>query len=115
MPQKDNIGIMDIAPMFSKCTWGKQMGVEWGWEPLKNPKHITETQWCTELRGVGLTPPPPKFQSFDKAEPNSRFCGKYILNNLIRIRISLICKLSGTPELGATTLRSPFSLPSVLN
>jgi hypothetical protein len=41
---------------------------------------------------------PPKFRSFDKAEPNSLFCGKYICNNLIRIWVSLICKLSGTPD-----------------
>jgi hypothetical protein len=39
-----------------------------------------------------------KFRSFDKAEPNSQFRGKYIRNNLIRIRGSLICKLSGTPD-----------------
>jgi hypothetical protein len=44
----------------------------------------------------GSTPPSPKFRSFDKAEPNSLFRGKYICNNLIRIRVSLICKSSGT-------------------
>jgi hypothetical protein len=27
---------------------------------------------------------PPKFQSFDKAESNSLFCGKYIHNNLVK-------------------------------
>jgi hypothetical protein len=43
---------------------------------------------------------PPKFQSFEKAEPNYQFRGKYIRNNLIRIRVSIICKLSGTPEKG---------------
>jgi hypothetical protein len=47
----------------------------------------------------GSNPPPPKFRSFDKAEPNSQFRGKYMCNNLIRIRVSLICKLSGTPDL----------------
>jgi hypothetical protein len=41
---------------------------------------------------------PPKCRSFDKAEPNSQFHGKYISNNLIRIWVSLICKLSGTPD-----------------
>ena len=41
-------------------------------------------------RGGGFKPPPPKFRSFDKAEPNSQFCGKYIRNNLTRIRLSLI-------------------------
>jgi hypothetical protein len=67
-------------------------------------------------RGVGVfNPHPPKFRSFDKAEPNSQFRGKYIRNNLIRIRVSLICSLCGTPDWGATAPRSPFSLPSVLN
>jgi hypothetical protein len=35
---------------------------------------------------------------FDKAEANSQFLGKYIHNNLIIIRVSLICKFSGTPD-----------------
>jgi hypothetical protein len=52
-------------------------------------------QWCTEGGGSGVQIPP-KFRSFNKAEPNSQFRGKYIRNNLIRIRVSLICKLSGT-------------------
>jgi hypothetical protein len=46
----------------------------------------------------GFYPLPPKFRSFDKAEPNSHFRGKYIRNNLIRIRGSLIRKVSGTPD-----------------
>jgi hypothetical protein len=49
-------------------------------------------------RGGGVFKPPMKFQSFDKAEPNSHFHGKYICNNLIRIRVSHNCKLSGTPD-----------------
>jgi hypothetical protein len=49
-------------------------------------------------RGWVVQPPPPKFRSFGKAEPNSQFHGKYICNNLIRICVSLICKLSGTPD-----------------
>jgi hypothetical protein len=60
----------------------------------------------------GSNPSPPKFRSFDKAEPNSQFHGKYI-RNLIRVLVSLIFKLSGTPDKGAT--RTPFSLPSFLN
>jgi hypothetical protein len=63
-------------------------------------------------------PPPPKFQSFDKPEPNSQFRGKYIRNNLIRIRVSLICKLSGTPDQGATqipVLSAFCPLPNLLN
>jgi hypothetical protein len=60
--------------------------------------------------GGGLNTP--KFRSFAKAEPNSQFRGIY---NVIRIWISFICKLSGTPDYGATALGSPFSLPSILN
>jgi hypothetical protein len=48
--------------------------------------------------GVQPHPPPPKFWSFDNAEPNFQFRGKYIRNNLIRIWVSLIWKLSGTPD-----------------
>jgi hypothetical protein len=56
------------------------------------------------IRGVpkgglgGSTPPPPKFRSFAKAEPNSQFRGIYTRNNLIIIWVSFICKLSGTPD-----------------
>jgi hypothetical protein len=42
--------------------------------------------------------PPSKFRSFDIAEPNSLFREKFIRNNLIQIRVSLICKLNGTPD-----------------
>jgi hypothetical protein len=64
-----------------------------------------DTQWRTDGGGYvrRLNPPPPpspKFRSFDKSEPNSQFRGKYIRNNLIRIRVSLICKMSGTPDWG---------------
>jgi hypothetical protein len=52
-------------------------------------------QWCTE-GGVWGVQNPSKFRRFDKAKPNSLFRGKYIRINLIRIRVSLICKLSGT-------------------
>jgi hypothetical protein len=48
-------------------------------------------------RGGGVQPPetaphPSKFRSLDEAEPNSQFRGKYIRNNLIRMRGALICK-----------------------
>jgi hypothetical protein len=39
-----------------------------------------------------------EFRILDKAEPNSLFNGKHIRDNLIRIRGSLIFKLSGTPD-----------------
>jgi hypothetical protein len=46
----------------------------------------------------GIWGGPPKFRSFAKAEPNSQFREIYIRNNLIRIRVSLIYKLSETPN-----------------
>jgi hypothetical protein len=58
---------------------------------------IDYTYYC-KLSSLGLNPLPPKFRIFDKAEPNSQFRGKHVCNNLIRIQVSLICKLSGTPD-----------------
>jgi hypothetical protein len=46
------------------------------------------------LRCVGGFNPPPKFSLLT----NSQFCGKYICNNQIIIRVSRVCKLSGTPD-----------------
>jgi hypothetical protein len=56
-------------------------------------------QWRVE-RGLGVQTlnPFPKFRTFPKAEPNSQFRGIYVRNNLTRVRVSLICKLSGTPD-----------------
>jgi hypothetical protein len=51
-----------------------------------------------EFEGVQTPSLAPKFRSFDKAEPNSQFRGIYIRNNLIRIRVSLLCKLSEAPD-----------------
>jgi hypothetical protein len=54
-------------------------------------------QWRTD--DWGGVQNPPKFRSFDKAQPNFKFHGKYICNNLIRIiQVSIICKLSRTPD-----------------
>jgi hypothetical protein len=73
-------------------------------------------QWRTRWGGaVWGFKAPPKFRSFDKAELNSQFRGIYIRNNLIRIRVSPICKLSRTPDLEATAPRSLFYMPSILN
>ena len=56
-----------------------------------NRLHKTSSQWRPEGGGVwGVQTPPPKFRSFDKAEPNFQFRGKYIRNNLTRIRLSPI-------------------------
>jgi hypothetical protein len=64
------------------------------------PQHsqgIIPNHWRTHGSGLeGSTPP--KFRSFEKAGPNSHFCGIYICNNLIRIRVLLIYKLSETPN-----------------
>jgi hypothetical protein len=89
-------------------------GSETGWAPEPIWTR-TPWQWRTEKGGWGGWNLPPKFKRFDKAEPNSHFRGIYIHNNVIRIRVSFICKSSGTPDKGATAPRSPFSLPSVLN
>jgi hypothetical protein len=53
---------------------------------------------------------PLKFRSFDKAEPNFQFRGIYIRNSVNGIWVSFICKLSGTPDKGATAPSSLFSL-----
>jgi hypothetical protein len=42
-------------------------------------------QLCTEGGGLGGSTPLPKFRSFNKAEPNSLFRGKYIRNCLVFI------------------------------
>jgi hypothetical protein len=51
-------------------------------------------QWrIEEEEFVRFNPPitnKKKFQSFDKAVPNPHFKGKYIRNNLFRVRVSLI-------------------------
>jgi hypothetical protein len=52
---------------------------------------------CGVPTGGGSTP---KFLSYAKAQPNSQFRGIYIRNNLIRIRVPFICKMSGTPDRG---------------
>jgi hypothetical protein len=63
---------------------------------------VPKVEWRTETGDVWVfnpdTPPPPKFQTFAKAEPNFQFRGIYIGKNLIRIWVSFICKLSGNPE-----------------
>ena len=62
---------------------------------LSNPAVSVQHLFCRQDSGVprgglGCSNPPQKFRSFDKAEPNSQFRGKYIRNNLTRIRLSLI-------------------------
>jgi hypothetical protein len=68
--------------------------------------HVFRIDWLITCVSVAYrggfwgiqSPLSPKFRSFEKAEQNSQFRGKYIRNNLIRIQVSLICKLSGTPD-----------------
>jgi hypothetical protein len=75
--------------------------VDWQQILLANvfPKEVKVTVVYREGFNSPL-PPLPKFRSFDKHEPNSQFDEKYIHNNLIRIRVSLICKSSETPDYG---------------
>ena len=49
-------------------------------------------------RGGGLNTPPPKFRSFDKVQPNSQFRGKYIRNNLTRVRLSWVVSWKALPD-----------------
>jgi hypothetical protein len=70
-------------------------------------------QWCTE--GVQTPPPPKKNLKFWQSWAKFPVPWKIHPNNLLRIRVSLICKLGITPDYGATAPRPPFSLPSVLN
>jgi hypothetical protein len=97
----------------SQCR--KTEGLFWIWVKAYFKTRHWQPYSVAYRGGGGSTPPPPKFRSFDKAEPNSQFRGIYIHNNVIRIRISFICKSSETHDKGATAPRSPFSLPSVLN
>jgi hypothetical protein len=87
--------------IINACTWMMILVME----IFTNTKPRCLLQWCTKGGGFGGSNPLLKFLRFDKAEPNSQFHGKYICNNLIRIWVSLICKLS------ATAPRSPFFLP----
>ena len=71
--------------------------------------YISLNQWHTDERALGeLTPPPcQKFRSFDKAEPNSRFRGKYIRDNLERMRVHSLFELfheKATPPAVTTTM-----------
>jgi hypothetical protein len=76
---------------------------------LSSPNYLGVAMFCSgesnsEITARSLAYPgggvqnPPKFRSFENAGPNSQFCGIYIYNNLIRIRVSLIYKLSETPN-----------------
>jgi hypothetical protein len=83
------------------CMWCVQTGK---WNRLsKSRVHI----FCGRIQAVAYrrgggggrsSNPTPIFRSFAKAEPNSQFHGIYIRNNLIRIWVSFICKLSVTPD-----------------
>jgi hypothetical protein len=61
-------------------------------------RYKREGRGITGVPRGGSNPHHPKFRSFEKAGPNSQFYGIYICNNLIRIRVSLIYKLSQTPN-----------------
>jgi hypothetical protein len=54
--------------------------------------------------------PTPNFKVLTKLSLFSNFCGKYTHNNLIRIRVSLICIFSGTLTEGYRPQISVFSV-----
>jgi hypothetical protein len=65
--------------------------------------------------GLVKPPPPPapaEIAKFWQSWEEFPVLLKYIRNNLVKIRVSPIFKLSGTPDKGATAPRSPFYLPS---
>ena len=73
-----------LGPMLCKIV--PCIMITFGYSSFK----VSCVQWRTEGGVWGVQTPPPKFRSFDKDEPNSQFRGKYIHNNLTRIRLSLI-------------------------
>jgi hypothetical protein len=65
----------------------------YGEETYQTSTHmVCQVQWRTEGCLVGSNSRR-NYEVLKKTEPNSQFRGKYIPNNLIRIRGTLICKL----------------------
>jgi hypothetical protein len=107
-----NLPVLDEAKASANCC-ARSINVS---KPLPNWNSRNSYRVCSHLTwfhrfeyrymravacrgGGGLkTLPPSQFRCFAKAQPNSQFRGKYIRNNLIRIWVSLICKLSITPD-----------------
>jgi hypothetical protein len=56
---------------------------EVSFSPVRRSGVHTAVAYGGEGFGGVNPPPPPKFRSFDKAEPNSQFRGKYIRNCLV--------------------------------
>ena len=78
------------ASGFRRFEWTRRfhLQVPDSWKRRRQCPKQGNHQWRTE-GGFRVFKPHPKFRSFDKAEPNSQFRGKYIRNNLTRIRLSL--------------------------
>jgi hypothetical protein len=77
---------------------------------LLHSTYSTKMVWCSGVPRGGfgcLTPSPPEILKFWQSCANSQSCGKYIHNNLIRIQVSPICKLSRTPWLGGYRPQMP--------
>jgi hypothetical protein len=77
-----------------RLVYPKQINEDWTLRPtyqLCLHKSRRRSRGSAACRGGlgGSNPPPPKFQSFR---------GIYFRTNLIRIRVSFICKLSGSPD-----------------
>jgi hypothetical protein len=77
-----------------RWTWQRvskrRQNLTWRWENTQNKtywflSYMLQTSVAYRAGFEGGSNPP-KFRSFDKAEPNSQFCGIYIHNNLITLR-----------------------------
>jgi hypothetical protein len=86
------------VPTYACQHWTCITRVTFAKNTYRVPDIVPEVHTGVPRGGGGGFNPPPKFRGFNKAEPNSQFRGKYIRNYLTRILVSLICKLSGTPD-----------------
>jgi hypothetical protein len=99
------------------CNKKYEFSITWftlKWKKMVSCDLLTISGVSNEVGGSNRPPPPesPKFWQSCAEFPVS---WKHIRNNLIRTRVSLICKLSGTPDYGAIAPRPSLFLPSVLN
>jgi hypothetical protein len=92
---EERLGSMELV-VVSSVVW---TAFYWLWHRLKY-RLLGRVLVAVVYRGGGggvKKHPHPEIPNFWQSWSEFQFRGKYICNNLIRIRVSLICKLSGTP------------------